>query len=141
MLDTNQDELKSIASCKAVSLVAGEPTQDTNPAKIENEIEIKSYQQDWKNLPHHLSYRQDENSLQQLVSHIKWIIIKPRLNQRPSVLNCTLGFLLFRSAFTFISFRLKPVFGDVINQFWELLDLIFCIVQLYIITVIFLNIY
>ena len=39
-------------------------------AKIENEIEIKSYQQDWKNLPHHLSYRQDENSLQQLVSHL-----------------------------------------------------------------------
>ena len=67
MLDSNQDELKSIASCKAVSLVAGEPTQD-NPTKIESEIEIKSYQQDWKNLPHHLSYRQDENSLQQLVS-------------------------------------------------------------------------
>ena len=139
MLDTNQDELKSIASCKAVSLVAGEPTQDTNPAKIENEIEIKSYQQDWKNLPHHLSYRQDENSLQQLVSLIIWF--KNHWYQRTSVLKSILGILLFRSTFTLISFRLKPVFGDVINQFWELLDLIFCIVQLYIITVIFLNIY
>ena len=82
MLDSNHDELKSIASCKAVSLVAGDPqaagdragvcassTNGDQPSiKMENEVDIKSYQQDWKNLPQHLNYqRHDDNSLQQLV--------------------------------------------------------------------------
>ena len=72
LLDGNHDEMKSIAVCKAVSLVAGEPTRDSpGLPKIENEVDIKSYQQDWKNLPHHLGYRQDENSLQHLVSRIR----------------------------------------------------------------------
>ena len=74
MLDSNHDELKSIASCKAVSLVAGDPQAAGDRAnsggpdiKLENEVEIKSYQQDWKNMPSHLNYRHDDNSLQQLV--------------------------------------------------------------------------
>ena len=73
MLDSNHDELKSIAACKAVSLVAGDPQaagdRTSSDIKLENEVDIKSYQQDWKNMPSHLSYRQDDNSLQQLVSY------------------------------------------------------------------------
>lgn len=82
MLDSNHDELKAIASCKAVSLVAGDPQAAGGGAdnhhrttsggsggdiKLESEVEIKSYQQDWKNMPTHLNYRHDDNSLQQLV--------------------------------------------------------------------------
>ena len=44
MLDSGTDETKSIASCKAVSLVATDPVPDNPQQKLDTEIEIKSYQ-------------------------------------------------------------------------------------------------
>ena len=69
LIDSSTDETKSIASCKAVSLIAGEAVTDNPNKKLEPEMDIKSYQQsDWKSL-NHLAYRED-NSLQQLVRYI-----------------------------------------------------------------------
>ncbi|CAG5094458.1 Oidioi.mRNA.OKI2018_I69.XSR.g13574.t1.cds [Oikopleura dioica] len=42
--DSGTDETKSIASCKAVSLVATDPVPDNPQQKLDTEIEIKSYQ-------------------------------------------------------------------------------------------------
>ena len=69
LIDSSTDETKSIASCKAVSLIAGDAVTDNPNKKLETEMDIKSYQQsDWKSL-NHLAYRED-NSLQQLVSTV-----------------------------------------------------------------------
>ena len=67
LLDSSTDESKSIGACKAVSLIAADAVQDNPTKKLDQEIDIKSYQQqDWKSL-NTIAYRED-NSLQQLVS-------------------------------------------------------------------------
>ena len=69
LIDSSTDETKSIAQCKAVSLIAADAVTDNPNKKLEQEIDIKSYQQqDWKSL-NTIAYRED-NSLQQLVSRI-----------------------------------------------------------------------
>jgi hypothetical protein len=81
MMDSSTDDPKSISSCKAVSLIAGDPLKDdSNLQKLEQEMDIKSYQQsDWKSL-NQMAYRED-NSLQQLVSQI--INVKEKFMFRP----------------------------------------------------------